>query len=323
MIDLSIIIVNWNTRDLLAQCLESVISSQSPVISDQLSVVSRKADLVTDDWLLMTEVFVVDNASTDGSAAMVRQHFPRVQLIENRHNVGFAKANNQAIVRATGRFIALLNSDTIVLPGSLDLMVEFMDSRPEVGAAGFKLLDSQGHWDHGWGSFPTVLSEAVPPRVHRWWERLRGIDHASATEPVEVDWVGGAGIVVRREVVAQVGSLDERFFMYAEETDWCYRIKRNGWRVFGLPSAQVVHLGGQSSQSVSDEARATLYRSKCYFFEKNYGSFWAFLLKIILSGRFLLAMGWESLALAMRGSRRMGSKLTSRRALFKALWGMP
>ena len=142
-VDLSIVIVNWNTCDLLAQCLESVASQKLTVNSEQ-SAVTDHQPLSTDHCSLFTETIVVDNASTDGSVAMVRERFPSVRLIENQSNVGFARANNQALALCQGRYVLLLNSDTVVHPGALKALVEFMDAHPQAGAAGARLLNGDG-----------------------------------------------------------------------------------------------------------------------------------------------------------------------------------
>ncbi|MGC8880428.1 MAG: glycosyltransferase family 2 protein [Anaerolineae bacterium] len=244
--DLSIVIVNWNTRDLLAQCLASVYA--------------HPPDCVFDVW-------VVDNASTDGSAAMVRERFPQVHLIENRENVGFARANNQAIRASTGRYVLLLNSDAWVRPMALHRMVEFMDAYPIAGAAGPRLLNPDGTlqpsahpmstlWREGWHLFHLdALRRLSTYEMHRW----------SVDQPRPVEVASGACLCLRRAALDQIGLLNERYFMYAEEVDICYRLAQLRWQVWWVPQAEVVHLGGGSTTMVSDEMLVELYRSKHRF----------------------------------------------------------
>lgn len=252
MSDLSVIIVNWNTRELLAQCLHSVYNTAGD---------------------LSLEVFVVDNASTDGSAAMVRERFPQVRLIENAENVGFARANNQAIRLATGRYVLLLNSDTRALSGALSSLVDFMDAHPQAGAAGARLLNANG---------------TLQPSCHRmltpWREfwRLLYLEHMHRTvtypmgswdvrSPRAVEVIKGACLMVRHAALVQVGLLDESYFMYTEEVDLCYRLRRAGWLLYWVPLAQVIHYGEASSRQVAEAMFVQLYRSKVQFYRKTGG----------------------------------------------------
>jgi GT2 family glycosyltransferase len=244
-LDLSIIIVNWNTRDLLTRCLQSVYDTMSN---------------------LDFEVIVVDNASNDGSQAMVRQRFPQVRLIENDQNVGFASANNQALTVSQGHYSLLLNSDTVVLPHALEKMAQFADAHSEAGIIGCRLLNSDGSLQKSWASFPTFWSEVLG-RNFRVRRRVEG-------EPLayEVDWVGGACLLVQPAAINEVGLLDESFFMYSEETDWCFRMRRQGWKVYYLPGVEVIHLGGGSASRANATQLVRLYDSKIRFFRKHYGA---------------------------------------------------
>lgn len=278
-VDLSIIIVNWNTRDLLARCLESVIGSQLAV--------TVQPSITTDCRTPITEVFVVDNASNDGSAAKVRQDFPCVRLIENQENVGFARANNQAIRLAMGRYILLLNSDTIVMPEAIARMVVFLDKNQDVGVLGPELLNSDREVQRSWAKFPTVWSELWGVH-HR--ERIPCTSHSSVQREkfYEVDWMAGACLLIRRSVIRQVGLLDERFFLYSEETDWCLRIKSAGWRIVYLPGAQVVHLEGKSAAHDLPRTSFLLYHSKLLYAYKHLGVRRAMFLRIGFVGLNLL-----------------------------------
>lgn len=262
--DLSIIVVNWNTRELLAQCLQSVYDTVQDV-----------------DF----EILVVDNASADGSAEMVRCSFPQVRLIGNERNVGFVRANNQAIRVSQGRYILLLNSDTVLLPGALSQMVHFMDCHSDAGAAGPKLINPDHSFQASYADFPTLLKESlIAFGLGRW---LYG-PYCPSPPPYPgeraraVDWVAGACLMVRREVVDTVGPLDEDYWMYSEETDWCYRIRRAGWRVYYLPEIEIIHLGGASSSKRRPEMVAQLYRSKLRFFSKHRGMLQASVLRAVV-----------------------------------------
>jgi GT2 family glycosyltransferase len=256
--NLSIIIVNWNTRDLLTQCLQSLLPlSPSPPLPLPLSL----------------EVFVVDNASTDGSTAMVREHFPWVKLIENSENVGFARANNQALRQATGRYAVLLNSDTVVRPGALQTLVEFMEAHLEVGACGPRLLNGDGSLQ------PSCHPLLTPGRefwrllfLEKLWPRAtypQGQWDSQTPRSVEV--IKGACLMLRREALDQVGLLDEQYFMYTEEMDLCYRMLKAGWRNYWVPQAEVVHYGEASSRQVAEAMFVALYRSKTQFQRKCFG----------------------------------------------------
>jgi GT2 family glycosyltransferase len=257
MPDLSILIINWNTHDLLANCLEAIQQNQEG---------------------LDVEVIVVDNASTDGSQEMVQNHFPEVKLLKNQENLGFASANNQGLRKCFGRYIMLLNSDTLIQPGALPAMVSFMDLHLNVGIAGAELLNGDGSLQPSWAKFPSVLSEVLGENF-RARQQFETQDSSLA---YDVDWVGGACLLIRRSTMEQVGALDERFFMYSEELDWCYRTKQLGWKICYLPGAQVVHLSGQSSRRDSQRMKAELYKSKLLFFCKHYGRQRAILLTVSL-----------------------------------------
>ncbi len=244
-IDLSVIVVNWNTRDLLAQCLQSVYDTAGD---------------------LACEVLVVDNGSTDGSVEMVESRFPQARLFRNAENVGFARANNQALEQIKGRYALLLNSDTIVFPGALFSLVTFADRYPQAGIVGCRLVNPDGSLQRSWARFPTCLTELLGwnPRTRRLIQRMPRV--------YEVDWLGGACILARSEAVEDVGLLDESFFMYSEEMDWCFRMKRSGWRVCYLDDIRIMHRGGGSANRASLTQLILLYNSKLQFFSKHHGS---------------------------------------------------
>jgi hypothetical protein len=249
---LSIIIVNWNTRDLLANCLASISQTAGDLTS---------------------EIIVVDNGSTDDSVDMVSRQFPQVRVLRNDSNVGFAGANNQGMALARGRYLLLLNSDAVLQDDNLQQAIRFMDERRDVGVCGAKLLNLDGTFQGSYSDFPTLISEflmatglgskLVSPYYPSPKPRPR-------EEPHEVDWIGGAFMLLRRKVFEQVGGMDEQYWMYSEETDWCYRIKQAGWKIYYLPRVAILHVGGGSTRKRRAEMEAQLYKSKVRFFIKNY-----------------------------------------------------
>lgn len=285
---LSIVIVNWNTRELLAQCLRSIQNTTSA------------------DVLAVTEILVVDNASTDDSVAMLTAQFSQVQLIENAENVGFARANNQAIRLSRGTYVLLLNPDTEVLQGALEALLTYMDGAPNIGAAGPCLLNPDRTFQ--------VSCYPAPTLTHELW-RLLHLDplypygsywmHTwSKDSATEVDTVQGACLIIRQEALAQTGLLDEDYFMYTEEIDLCYRLRKSGWRLSWVPYAQVVHYGGQSTRLVAAKMFLHLYSSKLLYFRKHHGPVAAQLYKAILFMTGLLRLLASPLAQLVAPAKR-------------------
>jgi N-acetylglucosaminyl-diphospho-decaprenol L-rhamnosyltransferase len=282
MVELSVIIVNWNVLDLLRVCIRSVEEGWH---EDPAAL----------------EILVVDNASNDGSAAMVRSEFPRVNLIENHTNTGFTAGNNQAIERATGRYILLLNPDTEILGDALHVMLRCLRQGADVGALGPKLLNPDGAVQSSRRRFPTLATAILESTALQQWWRNNAVLHRyyvldQPDDAVQdVDWVVGACLLARRESFTKVGLLDETFFMYSEEMDWCYRLKKAGQRVVFLPDARVVHHGGQSSRQVVAAQHIHFQRSKIYFFRKHHGLIFAEVLRIFLFANYGYQLGMESL----------------------------
>ena len=253
--DVSVVIVSWNVRDLLQQTLETLYRE------------SRHVSF---------ETVVVDNGSTDGSVELVRESWKRVRLISLPENRGFAVGNNIGFKEARGRYILLLNSDTIVLPTTLPGMVSFLDKHPEVGCVGARHLNPDGTLQRSIDNFPSLLNDFLSySELHRlsvlqpflrrrfpWWS-----DHDQVRD---VDWVNGACMMVRSEVIAQLGGLDEGYFIYAEEIDWCYRMIQAGWRVSFTPEAEIIHLGGQAMNRVADKRIVLKYKGQYRFYRKHY-----------------------------------------------------
>ncbi|PJN58978.1 N-acetylglucosaminyl-diphospho-decaprenol L-rhamnosyltransferase [Paenibacillus sp. GM1FR] len=256
LLDVSIIIVNFNTRQLTLDCLASVYASQTSY---------------------QYEVIVIDNASHDGSVEAIREVYPDVQLIANQNNTGFAVANNQGMEVAKGRYILLLNSDTVVQPDTLHTMIYFMDRHPEMGASGCKVILPDGSLDKACKrGFPTPsasfyyafgISRLFPdrPKFNQYQ-----LGHLSPDDEYPVDCLVGAFMLVRRETIDQVGGLDETFFMYGEDIDWCYRIKEAGWGIFYYPRTYIVHYKGGSARRKPLKITYEFHRAMWVFHRKHY-----------------------------------------------------
>ena len=261
-IDLSIVIVSYNVRELLARCLQSVFSIQNSVFSGSKQ--------------LNTEVFVVENASQDGSAAMVREKFPSVHLIENAENRGFAAANNQAFAHTRGRYVLMLNPDTEVRAGALETLVQFMDAHPRAGACGGKLVYGDGTLQYSAFAFPTlaqIFLDFFPLNWRLTDSRLNGrypCEWYARGAPFQIDHPLGADFLVRCEAAEQVGWLDDQFFIYCEEIDWAMRIRRAGWQIWCVPQAEIVHHEAQSTRQFRDAMFVELWRARKRLFEKRY-----------------------------------------------------
>jgi len=252
--DVSIVIVNWNTKELLRDCLKSVFEQAGDVDC---------------------EVIVIDNASTDGSVEMLKTDVGNVILIENAENRGFAAANNQAMAVAKGRYVLLLNSDTVVLEDCLANIVSFADANPQTAVVGCRVLNHDRTLQPTCFMFPSVLNMLLSSTyLYKLFPKSRffGREHMiwwDASDVREVDVVRGCFMLVRREAIEQVGVMDEQFFMYGEETDWCYRFKKNGWKVTFTPTGQIIHLGGASSRQDESRMRLQLSASILLFFRKH------------------------------------------------------
>ena len=273
-LDLSIAIVNWNTRELLERCLASIYETASG---------------------FAFEVFVVDNASTDDSRDMVRSRFPQVQLIANQDNAGFARANNQAIALSRGRYVLLLNSDTEVQPAALQLLIQALDSQPHAAAAGPKMLNPDGTYQNSYGALPSVFTEIIGPYlfdvITKPWGRIGAKwpdRRVSQDTYLETDRVSFACTLIRREALNQIGVLDESFIFYSEDYDWFKRVKDAGLGVIFCPQSQVKHFWGASSHQASEWSLRQLYNSKRVYFAKHYGPAAEGVLRVGLTLRLML-----------------------------------
>lgn len=251
---LSVIIVNWNTKELTKQSLQTLF------------------DTTTD---IEKEVFVVDNASSDGSVEMIEKNFPQVQIIKNTDNLGFGKANNQALEQAKGEYLMLLNSDVIVHAGAIQALVKYLDTHQDVMMVGPKLLNEDGTFQHA-----CRRSLPDPAKAFRYlfgfdriskrrssYKRLH--DDPNITEPAEA--LSGAAMMFRRKVYEQIGGLDaETFFMYGEDLDFCKRVQDKGWKTVYVHTAEITHLGGQSSKKRRSASIDNFYDAMWCYYQKHF-----------------------------------------------------
>ena len=289
-IDLTISIVNYDTKDLLKNCLSSVYQKTKKI---------------------KFEVIVVDNGSNDGSIEMIRRKFPRVKLMENNENVGFSKATNRGIVMSTGRYVLLLNSDTILLDNLKEVLI-YADNNPQIGAIGCRLLYLNGSIQPSANQFISLTDEILRTfRVGQYGKRpglrnfilnhfgrllgksvnIRLLTCEGKCDISQVDWVSGACLLVRRRVINEVGLLDENFFAYYEDIDWCRRMRKSGWKIVYYPAVKIVHLtGGSAQQSEKNNIYHSLvhYRSKFYYHKKHKGELAVIILKNIIIAKGLL-----------------------------------
>ncbi len=316
--DLAVVIVSWNVKDLLSNCLTSALASLA-------------------GSGLEAEVWVVDNASRDGSAEMVRQRFPQVRLIAHPENLGFAAGNNLAL-KAIGfqsinqpanqltnqpanqptnqptnqsptlpRYVLLLNPDTEIRDDALARMVHFMDDTPSAGVCGARLLYGDGRFQHAAFGFPglgQIFFDFFPLHWRLTESRLNGRYPQRLYEsetPFEIDHPLGAAMMLRREAILQTGLFDEGYRMYVEEIDWCLRIRRAGWAIYCLPLAVVMHHAGQSTRQMRNEMFVLLWQSRFRLFGKHYRPAFRW------AARRLVRMGLRAEACRARAAHRRGA----------------
>ncbi len=280
---LSIIIVNYNASNLLRSCIESIYKETKNLSFD---------------------IWVVDNNSFDNSVKVIKSCFPDVNLIENARNIGFAKANNMAISKTKADYILLLNPDTLIKQNAIEKTVKFMEENPQIGIAGCKVLNEDG-------TLQLACRRSIPtPKVA--FLRLTGLSslfpkskimarynltYLDPDKPHKVDAVSGAFLMIRKEVIDNIGILDESFFMYGEELDWCFRAKKAGWSVMYYPNAEIIHYKGECSRFNSRKATLEFHRAMYLFHKKHFAERHSKIVNsIIYTGIFLKAVGsWKSL----------------------------
>lgn len=282
----AIILVNWNTRDLLRQALRSVREHAG----------------------MPVHVIVVDNASSDGSPEMVRAEFPEATLIANPDNRGFGQANNQGFAASREPFILLLNSDAELTPGALPALVAELERHPEAGAVGGRLVYPDGRFQASFAAYPKLLTEALllaglAPRI--WGVQYPSRRESASRRAREVDWVGAACLLLRRAAVDATGGFDPSFHMYAEETDLCRRIHGRGWTVRYSPQAVALHHGGRSTTQRSTEQPLMLWRSRLLYFRKHRPAWEARVLPLLIRGAHALrGLTWSLRARLAAGGAR-------------------
>jgi GT2 family glycosyltransferase len=296
MVDLSIVIVSYNTRELLKECLQSIYLNTGNI---------------------SYEIFVVDNNSADHTGQMIKEDFQEVKLIENRENVGFARANNQALKLASGRNVLLLNPDTKVLRDSLSKMVTFIDNRQDIAAVGCQLLNSDMSLQPSCYRFPSLVP-IIAHILHLWiFPGLKGSFLLTSLEMQKydrmhkVDSVRGACLLAKSSVLSRVGYLDEDYFMYAEEIDWCYRMKKEGLNVYYFPESKVIHYRGQSTNENSPEMLIQRLKSLKLFYRKNYGVTKSFLFSFLKLIDTFIRIGERLAANVFRRLRKQKTKSIS------------
>ncbi|MDD5043302.1 MAG: glycosyltransferase family 2 protein [Patescibacteria group bacterium] len=253
--DLSIIIVSWNVKNLLQKCLESIYRETKNI---------------------SFEIFVIDNASTDGSAEMVRNNFPQVKLIVNKKNEGFAKGNNQGIKESHGDFILILNPDTEILDGAIEKTLDFIKSKKDAGIVGCQILNADKTIQPSVRRFPSFWPIfLIFLKLPKLFSNLSTVSRYLATDfnyqsMAEVEQVMGAFILIKRELFEKVGLFDEKFFIWFEEVDLCKRAQKNGYKVYFAPLGKIIHYGGQSfAQQKVIKKQWLFFRSAWYYFIKN------------------------------------------------------
>jgi len=295
MPDVSISIVNYNSKGLLDDCIASLIKSMKGH---------------------SYEIIVVDNASTDRSAEMVKTKYPQIRLIINKSNYGFIKANNIGIRTGGGKYLLSLNNDTIIKGGSIDRLIDFMENNPDAGAVGPKLLNSNGSIQKQCRrSFPNPLNALyyftglsdLFPKSRRFGQYL--LSYIDDLRTQEVDSLCGAAMMVRREAIEKVGLMDENYFMYGDDIDWCYRIKEAGYKVCYVPDAEIIHFGGMGgSRKRSYRNIIEFHRAMAIFYKKHYSKRYLFLVNWLVYAGIWLKCSYSLTLNLFRKDKYVGTK---------------
>jgi len=282
---LSIVLVCWNNKSYLDACLKSLYETRLKNTFD---------------------VIVVDNGSTDGSQQMLSEKYPDVMVIQNAGNVGLGKASNQGVEHTKGKYVLLLNNDTIVNGQSFDTMIDFLEQNPKTGAVGGKLLNPDGTTQAGYNYFSSLFQELLV--ATRFGELIRPGYPAvmNAGDRRSVDWMGSACLMVRRSALDKVGLLDEGYFIYGDETDLQYRLKKTGWDIYYLPEVTTIHYGGRSMNRWS--RRKMVYRGKMLFYQKHYGSVRTLLLRLLLGILSVAKSLWWAIMFILPQKRDLAQK---------------
>jgi len=287
--DLSIVIVSYNVKNLLKECLESIYRTTKQI---------------------QFEVYIVDNHSSDGTIQMIQRDFPTVKLIRNKENIGFAKANNLAFRKSKGKYLLMLNPDTRILQNSFQKMINAFEKDTRIGVVGCKMLNPDGTLQPSCYDFPTLREifgmYFIGSRI------FGGLKKFDYNKMQEVDFVRGAFLTLNRKCLEEVGLLDENIFMFGEETDLCYRIKQSGWKVMYMPDTVIIHHKGKSTEQISDNMYLQRIRSLIYYFQKHYGKTRTLFLRVII----LLGMGSR---LVLRRILEIKNKRSGRRTISRSV----
>jgi GT2 family glycosyltransferase len=305
MLDFSIVVVSWNAKRFLQECLQSMRAEIDPA---------------------RTEIILVDNASNDGSWEMVQECFPEVKSIRNPVNVGFARASNLGMRQSEGRYVCLVNSDVKLLNGCLDRLGNYLDQNPRVGMVGPQIVGSDGQVQRSYMGFPTLWNTlcaalALPsifPRsalVGGWMLNHRSFDCAQT-----IDVLNGMFVMVRREALADVGMLDEGFFMYAEDMDWCRRFWSAGWEIAFCPDARAIHYGGASSANAPVRFYVEMNRSFLRYFTKHHGWLGRQAIRGIIALHQVLRVAGNASLYILRPTRRVHLSFKIRRSVACLTW---
>lgn len=275
-VDVSIIVANWNTRELLRDCIRSIYGKTKGI---------------------RYELIIADDASTDGSAEIIQREFPQVKIIQNEKNLGYAKSINRGVPLAQGNYILLLNSDTLILDDAIKILANFLDLHPEAGVCGGWLWSREKTSQISYGSFPSLPQAFVDAFfLNDLFPSLyfpnRGVaPDGSITHPVEVDYVTGAAILIRKKLIEELGLFDERFEAYCEEVDFCYRVTKIGkQKVYFLPDAKIIHLGGASYGKLGKRKIQIHYSSYDKFLRKYHGGFYSFVTRLLYAWHYMVKM---------------------------------
>ncbi len=270
--DVSIVFTQWNVRDMLRDCIHSVREKTNG---------------------LTYEIIVVDDGSTDGSPEMVRAEFPEVILTVNQTNIGVAKSYNKGVALAHGRYIQMLNSDMVLVNNAIKILLEFMETHSDAGACAGKLRNRDMTTQVSFGSFPGLLQaftqafgmSHLVPFVR--WPQIGIIPDESLASPMEAEYLSGADMLIRREVIDAIGFFDERYTSYCEETDFCYRIRHDtDWRLYYVPAAEIIHFGGQSFSKVPEYRLRLMYSGYNKFLTKHHGRLYSLATRMLYAFQF-------------------------------------
>ena len=299
-VNISIVLVCWNNKNFLEQCLHSLFVSKMRSSFD---------------------VVVADNGSTDGSQEMLKEKFPSVKIIQNDHNVGLSRASNQGIMATQGNYVLLLNNDTVVNAPSLDAMAQFMNETPDAGAVGGVLLNADGSFQSAGIDFSSLHEEfLIATRLGVIFNPTYP-SYPPDRRVKTVGWLSSACLLLRREALKQTGLLDEDYFIYGDEVDLQYRLHKIGWEVYFLPDANTIHYGGQSMDRW--RRRKMVYRGKMLFYKKNYGPLRTGILRMML---FILSVAkmlvWGAVFIFPHRRERAKSEIASNLEVIKLCWNI-